>query len=214
MKIGQWLKDMLRQQHRSQRALAQHLGVHESVVSRIIAGTRDLSVTELQEVAFFLGVTSPDLSKLSTPNTAPDADGLLKAPVAVLTIPITCVIARGVWRQRGSVVADRTQVPASPDPRVVHLHQYACKIDGVEHDTLVGQFAVCVPYEDLRSAPHESDIVHVIRRRDGDLEEHRLGTVRTHQKVVRIVSLGSDGDDISDGKIVGLCVGIFTPVAY
>lgn len=214
MSDAERIKSVLDQRKLSQRELAKLTGIHESVISRIIRGSRELRTSEMRTIEQVLGV---DFSRLSTTALPLERTVSLSRPVRTPIVPVIAIIAVGVWRDRGALVQDRTQVAASPDPRLEGLEQYACRIDGPEYGALAGQFAVCVKYFDIRSKVAPADTVHVVRQ-VGDLEEHTLKVV---QYVGDAVFLTWDNNGAStsvelspDVSIQGLVVGFFQPTRF
>ena len=218
MTLGDWIREAIKKKRKlgiTQRRLAEHIGVHESVMSRILSGERELTVSELSQISSFLGESPPQFNVRSG---VEEQKVSLQAPRFVQRIPVTTIIASGVWREKGALVLDRTVVPASPDPRLSEMPQYSCRIDGPEYRDVAGQYAVCVPYHAMRSAPTEPDVVHVVRRR-GDLEEHSLRSVSVKNKTTELVPLSDVDQTIalaadSDVEIAGLVVGFFKPTSY
>lgn len=208
---SKWLQDALRQTHKSQKGLATALGISESQTSRLVKGDRKLRLDEIPIVEQYFGMTFPQQGE-----SAPIVP-VLSRITPVRTIPVRVVVATGLWREKGSTIMDQTQVPASPDPRLASVEQYAGRVDGPEYGSFVGQYAVCVPYPALRLNPQDSDTVHVVRRRD-DLEEHTLKVVHVRNGATLLAPLSPNGsaptaltDDI---EIVGLCVGMFSPFKF
>ena len=208
------IKSALERRKLTQRDLAKLTGIHESVMSRIIRGVRPLRASEMRAIERVLGV---DFKNLSTTVVPVEQIVSLSRPIPTPIIPVVAIVAAGVWRDRGALVQDKTQVAASPDPRLEGLEQYACRIDGPEYGSLAGQYAVCVKYFDLRSKLTSADTVHTIRQQ-GNLEEH---TLRVVKHVGQSVCLTFDSNGASsvtevtpDITVQGLVVGFFRPIRF
>ncbi len=136
-------------------------------------------------------------------------------------IRVTAVIAPGVWREAGISVAIAERVPASPDPRVQGLKQYACKI---ESD---GRFVICVPYQEMRPKPLAGDTVHVRRFENGRYED-TLRVVRIVRDQVQLEQVNGNSKSAGRGtaiayppakgdesvEIRGLVVGYYSPASF
>lgn len=120
----EWLRAGLDRPGKSQRGLADHLGVSESVVSRMLSGQRELKARELERIASYIG--SP------VPQRRTRIEHLPSAPVTKIAAPF-------VWREHGSeVMLDRIRVPLIPDERYFERPQFAVLLEGTK------KFAVCV----------------------------------------------------------------------
>ena len=59
--IGSNINKKLKNTEKTQQALAEHLGISKQEVKRIIKGKKAVSVSELSEIASFLGTTVEEL---------------------------------------------------------------------------------------------------------------------------------------------------------
>lgn len=204
------------------KGLARALGISESAVSRMLAGKRRIQLAELPKIAEFIGDEVPSEAGVATTssNKAP-AQTALGNTQAVPLVRVSAVIAPSVWREAGVTVAIAERVPASPDPRIANLKQYACKIEAEPN-----RFAICVPYTDMRARPVVNDVVHVRRTRKGFYED-TLRTVRISAKgLVQLELEGArkEGEAVllypapAKGpetiEIKGLVVGYFHPASF
>lgn len=120
----EWLRNGLSRPGKSQRGLAAHLGVSESVVSRMLSGEREIKARELEKMASYLGQPIPE--KGTRVEHLP-------------AVPVTKIAAPFVWREQGEVVmSERARVPFVPDERFRGRQQFAVLIEGTK------RYAVCV----------------------------------------------------------------------
>ncbi len=214
----QWLRDGLGRGkgRKSQAGLAVILDLHPSQVSLMMRNERLAKLSELPAIAAYLGKELP--AGLAEPPRRSPSSEVGSEEAVPAWVRIEAVIAPAVWRELGvhvSTLQDR--IAPSTDPRLKGMKQYACKI---EHD---GKFAICVPFDQLRTAPRPSDIIHV-RRTRGNVYEDTLRTVRSsrgklelhiangiHTKTALIYPSIDPNETI---ELRGLVVGYFTPTAF
>lgn len=188
----EWLKTGLAQPNKTQRGLAEALGVAPSAVSRLLSGERELLANEIAKAASYLEVPPPLVGR--------------QAVEPVKTIPVRYVVARGIWRERGlTPFLSISSVPIVYDSRYAGMEQWAARLDGSQ------AYVVCVSYEQARARPRPGDVVLVERTRD-DLSEFLLCNVvlrpdgswhLTTSEAPYVDFIISAGDI----KILGLCVG-------
>ena len=188
----EWLRNGLAQPHKTQRGLAEALGVAPSAVSRLLSGEREFLANEIAKAAIYLNVPPPLVGR---------------QPIErVQTIPVRYVVARGLWRERGVVpFTNLSNIPIVCDSRYAGMEQWAARMDASQ------AYVVCVAYEQARAMPRPGDVVLVERTRD-DLCEFFLCTVL----------LTADGEwhlttsdapyvdylmNANDVRIIGLCIG-------
>lgn len=205
--LAKWLEMALTTAGRSQRELADAIGVDESVISKIINRKREIKATELIKIAAFLEVPLPT--------------GEIRAATPV-SVPVVAHAAAGVWRDRGAALMTETvTVPAVPAQRYRQMTQRAVKVDGADFARTVppGSFVIFVPFDELRRPPMLGDVVYVERAR-GNLVEYSLRRVSfNHENVMELSSepLNGNGSTIKHPNdngdsvvVVGLCIGTFS----
>lgn len=209
-RAAEWIRDALTSTGKSQKGLAVALGISQPQVSRLVAGKRRLQAAEIPLLESYFNLSFPQRS-------APmPLVPVLSPPKPTRTILVRYVINSGVWREKGSSVVDATPVAASVDPRVADLDQYSCRIDGADMANLVGQYAVCVAYRELRLSPVDGDVVHIVKSQGG-LEEHTLRKVIVSKGAVSLAHLTSSNDTIElsdDIEIHGLVVALQRPLRF
>jgi transcriptional regulator with XRE-family HTH domain len=196
--LSEWLDRGLRKRGKSAKELAARLGILTSAVSRMRKNSQLFKVHELQPIADYIEEPAPVPAGGHAANAGSSSEsaarGTLGSETAVPPIRVTSVIAVGVWREVGApvmVLAERA--PASPDPRLKGIRQYACKIEAEPN-----RYAVCVPYQDMRQRPLNGDVVHVRRTRQGQYED----TLRVVRIVNGQIRLHLKGDEKNkDGTI-------------
>lgn len=208
--LKQWLRDALTTSGRTQKALADHLGLEPGAVSKMLSGVRQIKAEELVRITKFLKVDAP----MSSMQTTPTVD-----------VKVTAIAAAGVWRdQRGAAVNSDVAIPSIPNSRFKGLTQRAVKVDGDDFARTVkpGQFAVYVSVADMRRKPQVGDVVY-IRRHRGDMVEHSLRRLfpNDHENVMELHSDPISGEPEvliypSMGRerieIIGLCIGVYAPL--
>lgn len=215
----EWLQRGLDKPGKHGKELAAVLGVSESVVSRMRAGLRRIHAVELQKIANYIDEEIPTEQRLVTPTGRPLAHTALGGAQAVPLVRVTAVIAPSVWREVGATLAIAERIPASPDPRLSGMKQYACKIEAEGN-----RYAICVPYGDMRTKPMANDLVHV-RRTSKGFHEDTLRVVRVSPGVVQLALEGASRDKESvltmpstkpheTIEIKGLVVGYFSPTSF
>lgn len=103
---------------------------------------------------------------------------------------------------------EKTDVPPRIDPRFPIVQQIAYEMaDDVPAANLIaGDCLVCMPFDAIRNHPQQSDLLVVIRRRNG-LEQ--FGLVRVGGNGECIALTGSGGDI---GQPVAVVIGVFRPI--
>ena len=215
-----WLLAGLQQPGKTQKGLGKALGVDESGVSKMLKNKRRLQIYEIPKAAAYLGIPEPGPA-------GPADHSVASTDRKTHSVPVTKIACGGVWREEGvSMVIDAVHIPHAPEPRLEGLIQYATRIDGTDFNKVLrpGDYAIFVPFADVRSEPRDGDIVEVQR--------HRGSTVETAVRRVRIragaVELWPESDDParqtpsrlgSNNKthrteITGLFVGLYRPAAF
>jgi len=144
---------------KSDKELAARLGLTPPQITRLRKGERPLKVSELRIIEDYLGEPAPGYG------TSVAVDG------PTVAIPVSVVIAPGVWREAGGAVMNNEQAYKLLDKDLEDVEQYACAVEADPNRT-----AICAPYNKIRVAPKAGDLVHVVRTR-GNLEEHTLWMV-------------------------------------
>jgi transcriptional regulator with XRE-family HTH domain len=176
-----WLQAGLRKPGKSGKGLAGVLGVSESAVSRLLAGKRRFQLLELPKIAGYLEEEVPVTDVGGRARAAHEQipeQSELGSEQAVPLVRVTAIIAPAVWREAGTAVAVAERIPASPDPRLARMKQYACRFEAEP-----SRFAICVRYGDVRASPMAGDVVHVRRTRKGFFED-----------TIRVVRVGPNGN--------------------
>ena len=212
----EWLKAGLLRPGKSGVGLAKALGIDPSAVSRMLQGKRKLQLHEVDKAAAYLGVEPPNRGSLRIGAVAPSQN-------EVQIVALTKSAAGGVWREVGvSVIFEAVAIPLVPEPRLAGLEQYATRIDGTDFNRILkpGDYAIFVPFDGIRTAPQDGDIVEVERKR-GDVVETTVRRVRIRGGAVE---LWPESDDpawqkplrLADGgrdraEITGYYVGLLRP---
>jgi transcriptional regulator with XRE-family HTH domain len=214
----QWLRNGLKQPGKSNVGLAKALGINPSGVSRMLKGERKLQLSEVEKAAAYLGLPPP------TGNSA-----IVNGPVAPTRQSAQAVVlaksaSAEVWRKAGvKVTYEAIAIPFVPEPSLAGLTQYATRIDGSDFNKVLrpGDYAIFVPFQDVRKSPQDGDIVEVERHR-GDLKEVTVRRVRIKGDVVELWPESDDpqwqtpmryhGQGAPHGpEITGCYVGLFRP---
>ena len=216
----EWLKNGLRQPGKSNVGLARALGIDGSGVSRLLKGDRKLKLEEVPKAAAYLGIDPPGhhVNVFNEPSSATNRHNLRKV------VSLTKIAAGGVLREVGvPLIFEAVAIPLVPEPRLNGLEQYATRIDGTDFNKILspGDYALFVPYKDMRKAPQNGDIVEVERRRGNFVET----TVRRLKIIDGQIEFWPESDDptwqrpfrMADAErgekieITGFYVGLFRP---
>jgi transcriptional regulator with XRE-family HTH domain len=215
----EWLKKGLKQHGKSASGLARSLGIDPSIVSKMVTGKRRISAEELPRIARYLGVPEPRSVDIVNGLGRP-AEIRLQTQV----VSVTKVASGGVWREVGALsVFDRAIIPAVPNPRIEGLTQYAIRVEGTDTDKLfrLGDYAIFVPFDDIRTAPRDGDLVEVEQRR-GNMKQTTIRRVRLNGEAVELWPESTAPEwqapmpypsqtRFETTQIVGLYVGMFRP---
>jgi SOS-response transcriptional repressor LexA len=176
-----WLKAGLQRPGKSNAGLAKALGVNPSAVSRMLKGARRLQLDEVAKAATYLGIEPPNHANVRLRTVA-------ASTTSVHVVELTKSAAGGVWREEGvPVIFEAVAIPLVPEPKLAGLKQYATRVDGTDFNKVLkpGDYAIFVPFSDIRKAPQDGDIVEVERRR-GDAVETTVRRVRLSGGVVEL----------------------------
>lgn len=209
-----WLRAGLAKPGKTNKELAARLGVHNSAVSRMTKGLRQILAAELPIISAYIEEPIPG----RIPNDRTGEDIALGNALSVPLVRVTAVIAPSVWREVSVALAFTERVPGSPDPRIAGMKQYGCRIEADPN-----RYAVCVRFADMRTRPMQNDVVHVRRTRE-DRYEDTLRVVHIVGGQVRLIAEGQKGKDAvliypSNSKpemieIKGLVVGYFNSTSF
>lgn len=209
-----WLRAGLAKRGKTSKGLAAVLGVSEAGVSRMLNGKRRIQIDELRLIESYIEEPIPGRE----PNDRTGPDIALSSAHSVPLVRVTAVIAPSVWRETSVALAITERIPASPDPRLRAMKQYACKIEADPN-----RYAVCVPFGEIRNKPMQNDVVHVHRVVNGRYED-TLRVVHIVGGQIRLVAEGQKGKDATllypstskneDIEIKGLVVGYFNATIF
>lgn len=139
--LAEWLRLGLLKSGKKKGALAALLNLPPSAVSKILSAQREVREYELRIIAEYIEEPVPDAL----------SDTGASSVVHVIQHPTwlqpSVIVAPGVWRSPEASTMRAERIPASPDPRLDGLQQYACYI---ESD---GSCVTCVPYNAFRLSP-------------------------------------------------------------
>lgn len=215
--LREWLARGLEKPEKSRQGLATHLGIDVSSVARMLSTSpkekpRKMSAAELYEIADYLGEPVPFGSRTTE----------LNAVQAQVVGPI----AAGAWHDPGyKWMQLAVQVPIVIEPTYSHLPAHARRVEGTDFNAffLNGDCPCFVPFWEARQAPHDGDIVELVRTDSQGRKETALRRVRvtrggyefhheshdpTWQNDVLVVK---DMADLGNIEIKGLYVGLFRP---
>jgi transcriptional regulator with XRE-family HTH domain len=202
----EWIKAELKRQKRTQRALAKAMGVNPSQVTLMLQGKRDIKADELEILSAFFGKPVPAPGAMDSRRAAP-----------VQSVPVQGVLGVGMWFERGTTLGSNGvhHVPWVPDPRLHGMPQYARLVETENDQVSRGDYAIFVPFDMVRRAPQDGDLVHAMQIRD-HLEEHSLRLVKVKGNKVELHA-GGDRPHLNwaansaSVRIEGLFVGSFRP---
>jgi len=201
--LAEWLRLGLARSGVEKQALAQALGLHPSAISHMLRGARDFKEAEILVISQLIKEPPPPLTseEVSTGTR-------VEVVRSVAWTNPTVIIAPNVWREMGALVSLPEHIPLSPDPRLVGVGQYVCKIEGA------ARYAVCVHFDQFRPTARSGDMVHVVRSR-GTLEEHTLHRVtQVSDGTAYLAPLDGSSEEAPidpSQTLRGLIVGFYAP---
>jgi transcriptional regulator with XRE-family HTH domain len=193
-----WLRNALKRPGKSQKGLAEYLGLDPSAVNRMLKGERRIQLSEADRIeAYFNQPTSaPSLRRIRT--------SVERSPVYGLKV--SKIAAPGVWREDGAkVMLDRIIIPSSPDPMFAGLDQYAVHLEGTN------RYAICIDYGDR--APLHGELIVVERHNNHNLVETTVCRVQMTDGGWRATLEGKPDviHKLEDISIVGKIIGFYEP---
>lgn len=154
-----WIKRGLEKPGKSKTGLAAALGRNPSMVTSLLAGTRQLKADEVPIIAAYLGVAPPVDSALA------EQTGI------ILTLSISGEVAAGVWRESGlaydAEIADIAISTKWPAASILLLRVRGQHINRRARD---GDLILCLQAEAAPRSPIPGDWV-LVERRQGSLIE-------------------------------------------
>lgn len=203
----------------SMAALGALAGTSQQQIERLEKGGRKMTKEWAERLAPHLGVAPESLIF----GVAADAPPVLKQA------PVRGLAAAGLWMEYDDLSGDAFEpIPIVPT-KYTQAEQFAYKIAGPSMDKeriFDGDYVVCVPYWEARTAIQSRDTV-VIERRDGAKIERTCKQVEVvnggfdlcprstdprFQKPIHIPNARSpNADDGLEVEIVGLVIGVYSP---
>lgn len=162
------------QKGKSQKGLAEAMGINESQVSRMLKGTRNIKVDEIPKISSYLNVSLP---------VTVTADRLVREEISQRRIPILGEVAAGAWLEAPVMhpLSEPSEyvpfVPAdiAADPGLFALRVRGTSINNIAPD---GSLLICVRYSHSGRDLDHNELV-IVERQDPD------GTFETTAKRVR-----------------------------
>lgn len=159
-KIAQWLSEQLERKGVSQSALARALGLHPTMINKVINGRRRLTVEEMTAAARFLEAPPPI-------DTGSSQDAAASTPQNAYRskIPVLGTVAAGIWREVDDETFD--PIPIPPDPGLPPDALYGLIVHGTSINRIAeeGDIVVCLDHAKVGFDISEGDLVVVERRR-------------------------------------------------
>lgn len=197
------------------RAIGRNHAYLQQFISRGVP--KKLSLADLIAVSREIGVP---VSQLTDDAVAPDA--------TLVGAAVVGGVKAGLWMEFDDGFNQDTETVPSVPGKWQAVKQFAYRVSGNSMDRArmhEGDYVICVPYADARTAIRSGDYVVVERRRGGAVErtvklvsvgasEYRLEPRSSDARYSAIVvphgsSTAEDGSEI---EIVGLVIGVFAPV--
>jgi SOS-response transcriptional repressor LexA len=221
------LKSFMDQMGYSNADLAKKIGCTSTEIWRLAKYPdprgRSMTIKWANRIAPVLGIDVTDLLDLD--------DGWTDASVTLInTVPVIGEAAAGRWLERNDLYdEDQSPLISGVIGRYPGLKQFSYKISGKSMDLKRihhGDFVICVPYYDARTAITSGDIV-VVERHQGQLTERTVkeilvnklhyelwprSTDKNYQKPLKINIKDGISDDGITVEIVGLVIGVYTQI--
>jgi transcriptional regulator with XRE-family HTH domain len=150
-----WIQDQLKERGVAQEALAEHIGIHPSELSKLLKGKRKgLTIEQFAKAVEFFGGNIPD--------------GLFDSPrIYVKKAPLRGGLSAGVLRAKTMISKGAlAEVPYLPTAEFAQLEQYAYQLEDNHAEDYAPAFAyvIFVDFHKARPKPLNGDIVRVEQR--------------------------------------------------
>lgn len=150
--LRKWLADELKRTRKRQGALARHLGISDSDISRFLRGGRkQLTPDQAFQAAEFLGAPLPQ-------------DLFANKRLYVRKAPLRGVIVAGILRAKDMEPPDIiSNIPYLPTTAYSELEQYAYQLtdDSAQDYAPANAFVIFVDFMLARGKPQHGDIVRI-----------------------------------------------------
>jgi DNA-binding transcriptional regulator YdaS (Cro superfamily) len=145
-----WLRDGLNQKGKTHAGLAELLGVHPSIIGKILAGKRRMLAEEVPLIADYINKPVPGITPTASQIVATEAG-----------VKIMGEIQSGVFIERGAGGRHPEDLAPIIDPRYPARKQFAFKLaESLPEQFLkAGCYLNAVPFSDFRKAPLEGDLI-------------------------------------------------------
>jgi len=167
---AKWVKDALRHAKKTRgltrnKVAALISSVDGSGLSKLTGGGRELSATEVTEIARATGFPPPV--------------DLVLVDVDIMTdfIPLKTGVAAGIWREESiAVSASPLRVHEFFEPAYAGLKQHARLIEDSHADLYApkGFYVICVDYNQAKTSLNDGNIVVIERLRPGNGSDHLI----------------------------------------
>nr|WP_298685274.1 S24 family peptidase [uncultured Dongia sp.] len=167
---NKWLKLRLKEIGKTQKALADFIGLPEPRITDIIRGDRRVTAGESEKIAAFIGWSSKKVARMLDPSLPP-LDTELDL-IDTTRVPVVGVIEAGEWREAVEFAMDEDQpfVDVPPDPRYPGIRRFALRVNGPSMNQLYpdGSHVIVVPAMDLGDGWRPNNGQRVVVQRTND----------------------------------------------
>jgi transcriptional regulator with XRE-family HTH domain len=151
-----WIRQGLAKPRKTQTALARHLGISQSQISRMLRGERRLQISELQRISDYLEEPVP-LSQIAP------------TPFSGRVVPMVGVISDGAWQDASIPFKSLDDArPAAPTKRFEGVPQSCFRLDQdiPGHQLKAGATIYVVPYVEARDGLKDGKLYVLSLRQD------------------------------------------------
>lgn len=159
-----WVRDGLQKSGKTQKGLAEHLGIAHPQITQLLKGRRNIKVTEIPKIAEYLGVEPPQQTEV-----APSSARWIVARKAG-------TVAAGLFREVDEFdQSEPEDIMVPRDEQFPQARQITFDVEGDSMNALQprpilpGDTIVCTAYEDIahRAVMRDGMVVVVERTRNG-----------------------------------------------
>ena len=209
-RIGKKIRDLRNSFNETQNAFAFRFGVEQATISRWEDGRR-VKEKYRRAIADLAETTIVDFFYLDEENIGKRYN--------VDKVAVVGILARGIWREKDALITPpHAEVSPVPESDYVEFEQFSMYC---QHDfgTWIrrGEYAICVPYQEIRDIPQHNDVV-VVEHRQRELSEttvmRLIQSGRPGQKEGNLQTLKIDAALTEEYAITGLIIGVYRPTIF
>lgn len=183
-----WLRRGLQRPGKSQRGLAQHMGISESVVSRMVSGQRPMRGDEITAISVYLGEPPP--------GSAPTLVGRNR----IVSVRVVGISLKGAFMDPSTAMKPKMETVAFVMLEDMESPDGVYGIEVIDPASQSLTHYICVPIDTEHRPLRSNDVVHYIAR-SGGLERHCFGRVSGVGRSTRVTDIDNNLADAALAEI-------------